>query len=224
VFGSGGFSAFAGQPSAFGLGAGASTTTPQTTGGSVFGQSSFGTPATQTQTSVFGAPAPAQSAFGASVPSAFGQPQGPVSAFAGSAFPLNTTNTNPQSGSGSVFGPGGGTSGSVFSSSNNQMSTPFAPQTNQPTSAFAPIQAQPPSALSTASQPLSAFPSQIKPPPAGPPDFLNAKSTYRPGLTPYDQLPDGYINMIPPKAMEAFKSQRFEWGKVPDWIPPKELR
>jgi nucleoporin NUP42 len=60
---------------------------------------------------------------------------------------------------------------------------------------------------------------------AGPPDFANAKSGYQPGATPYDQqLPPNYISVLPPLVLEAFKGQKFEWGKVPEWVPPLELR
>jgi nucleoporin NUP42 len=51
------------------------------------------------------------------------------------------------------------------------------------------------------------------------------KATYRPGITPYDsQLPPNYVEMVPSVAVEAFKSKKFEWGKIPEWVPPIEFR
>jgi len=192
-------------------------------GGSAFGQSAFGNP--PAARSVFGAPALTQntpvSAFGA--PSVFGalaQPQpGTTSAF-------GTFNASPNS-SGYAFGPGG-SAGGPFSNS-NQVVSPFAPRSqNQPTSVFAPTQ---PSSGIVPQQPTPSFLSQ-RPGPSlptkaqpGPPDFVNAKSTYKPGLDKYDSLlPDNYMQSLPKTAKEAFESQKFEWGKVPEWIPPKELR
>ena len=63
-------------------------------------------------------------------------------------------------------------------------------------------------------------------PVVGPPDFANAKSGYQPGATPYDQqLPSNYMNVVlPPLVLEAFKGPKFEWGNVPEWVPPLELR
>jgi nucleoporin NUP42 len=31
-------------------------------------------------------------------------------------------------------------------------------------------------------------------------------------------------DVLPPSVLEAFKGQKFEWGKVPEWVPPLELR
>ena len=36
------------------------------------------------------------------------------------------------------------------------------------------------------------------------------------------QLPSNYTTILPGLAMEAFKVPKFEWGKVPEWIPPVE--
>jgi nucleoporin NUP42 len=203
----GGFSAFANanqQPSSFGAGA------ANGGGGSgAFGQSGFGTTPAQ-GTSVFGAPAPVTSAFGStntSTTSAFGQ-----SAFGQTSQPSAF----------SAFGQntGGGT--------NNAISAFGQPQ--QTTSAFTSSRSQSQSNAFQQTQPdlpASSTPSIAKPAPAakGPPDFLNAPSTFRPGLTPYDsQLPPNYTTILPGLAMEAFKATKFEWGKVPEWIPPVELR
>jgi len=54
---------------------------------------------------------------------------------------------------------------------------------------------------------------------------LNAKKAYKPGSTPYDQqLPQKYGEMLPKTVVEAFKAVRFEWGKVPEWVPPLDMR
>jgi len=37
-------------------------------------------------------------------------------------------------------------------------------------------------------------------------------------------LPDNYMQLLPEAVKAAFESDKFEWGKVPEWIPPKELR
>jgi nucleoporin NUP42 len=240
AFGGGGFSAFSGQPSAFG--AGATNTPAAQAGGSVFGQSTFGAApaAVPAQTSVFGAPV-TTSAFGA--PSAFGvlSPQQPVSAFGGTAFgaqtrsqPVSAFNTQNQS----TPLP------NTFSNLANAASSAFAPQ--PASSAFGGLSSTslevPKVASAFSAQPLSAFPmsspSTSSSFPAansnnnkgksvvGPPDFANAKSGYQPGATPYDQqLPPDYMSaVLPPLVLETFKAQKFEWGKVPEWVPPLELR
>ncbi|THH14183.1 hypothetical protein EW146_g6130 [Bondarzewia mesenterica] len=59
----------------------------------------------------------------------------------------------------------------------------------------------------------------------GPPDFANAKSTYKPGLDKYDVLlPSDYLSLIPKSARDAFEATRFDWGNVPEWVPPTEMR
>ena len=61
----------------------------------------------------------------------------------------------------------------------------------------------------------------------GKPDFEAALAVIRgkPGLDKYDALlPENYIDLIPKKAREAFEAKKFEWGNIPEWIPPKELR
>lgn len=213
-----GFSAFATQPAAFGATAASAAPQPAS---SVFGQPSFGTSAQPV--SAFGNPAPAASAFGSTQPTSIA----PVSAF---GVPINST-------TGSVFAPSG--TGNVFSQPSAFVtapaSNPFMQQQQQPPppqqpSPFAPTNpsfgAQFFPVDSSFSQPSSVYVG-TKPPPAvaGPPDFVNAKSTYQPGKTPYDsQLPPDYIQKIPARALEAFKSKNFTWGEVPDWIPPLEMR
>jgi nucleoporin NUP42 len=47
----------------------------------------------------------------------------------------------------------------------------------------------------------------------------------KPGVTPYDSLlPPQYAALLPGSVVDAFKSQKFEFGKVPEWVPPVELR
>ncbi|KAK0443935.1 uncharacterized protein EV420DRAFT_1575548 [Desarmillaria tabescens] len=61
---------------------------------------------------------------------------------------------------------------------------------------------------------------------SAPPDFSTKSfSLYKPGRSPYDQLlPQNYLEMVSEEAKEAFKADKFQWDKVPDWIPPAELR
>jgi len=74
----------------------------------------------------------------------------------------------------------------------------------------------------TTSAPVTTAP---KKPKSGPPDFQNAPSKYKPGANKYDALlPDNYIDLLPASAREAFEAKSFEWGKVPEWIPPLNLR
>ena len=50
---------------------------------------------------------------------------------------------------------------------------------------------------------------------------------YRPGASKYDDmLPPNYMELVPKEAMEQFRSEseKFEWAKIPEWVPPKELR
>ena len=46
-----------------------------------------------------------------------------------------------------------------------------------------------------------------------------------PGSTPFDaQLPADYLTKLPEHVLAAFKAAKFELGKIPEWVPPKELR
>ncbi|KAF8237897.1 hypothetical protein L208DRAFT_1355643 [Tricholoma matsutake] len=236
AFGGGGFSAFSGQPSAFGAGATSTPASQANPGGSIFGQSAFSaTPAAApSQTpSVFGAPA-TTSAFGA--PSVFGAlaPQ-PVSAFGGSAFgtqaqtqPVSAFNTqnnptsNPSNTISSAFANPPASASAFGGSSSLEVPKVASAFSAQPLSAFP---------MSSPSTSLSSFPAANRnndkgKSVAGPPDFVNAKSSYQPGATPYDeQLPPNYTTaVLPQSVLETFKGQKFEWGKVPEWIPPLELR
>jgi nucleoporin NUP42 len=51
------------------------------------------------------------------------------------------------------------------------------------------------------------------------------KSVFKPGSTPYDQqIPSNYKETLPKSVVKAFESQNFEWGEVPEWVPPVEIR
>jgi nucleoporin NUP42 len=208
----GGFSAFAGQPTTFGLNA---------TVGSVFGSAPSGN--TWTSGAVTTQASTATTAF--DTPSSFGvltQSTGPTSAFGGSTFTLN------QNAAESVFGsngaaPAGAPTTSFSSQEQNQpqSSVPAAQEQPRKTSAFGfPSQ-----------QPASVFSSQTAAPLAPPkpatslPNFSTGTQAYRPGLDKYDALlPDNYLQILPKTTREAFESKKFVWGKIPEWIPPKELR
>lgn len=57
------------------------------------------------------------------------------------------------------------------------------------------------------------------------PDFANAVYNYRPNLIPHDsKLPPNYMELLPEGTLAAFQAMRFEWGKVPMWVPPVEVR
>ncbi|KAF8165892.1 hypothetical protein B0H34DRAFT_787201 [Crassisporium funariophilum] len=198
---SGAFSAFANTGNAPAAGG-----QPSAFGGSVFGQPSFGQPVPAASA----APAPSAPVFG--TPSAFGQqPSAPVSAFGDAS----TTASNP------TFGQ------SAFGNAN------AAAQAASGTSAFGNPSAFGDASNSTQSQNLSAFAptapsismemkSSVS---SGPPDFAITKSPYKPGSTPYDhQLPPKYAQLLPKSAMEAFQSVKFDWGTVPEWVPPLEVR
>lgn len=73
---------------------------------------------------------------------------------------------------------------------------------------------------------MTVTPSSEKPA-SGMPDFASAKLTARmkPGADRYlDLFPNDYNEMIPADVKAAFTRAKFEWGKIPDWIPPEEVR
>jgi len=37
-------------------------------------------------------------------------------------------------------------------------------------------------------------------------------------------LPENYVEILPEVARAAFTAERFEWGGVPEWVPPREVR
>ncbi|KAG7097553.1 hypothetical protein E1B28_004891 [Marasmius oreades] len=221
---SGGFASFtnpSGQATAFGAAAAAPSTTTSAFG--TGGSTGFATSSSGPVTSAFGSQA-SNNVFGSSMSGA------PPSAFGSSATPAST----------SAFG-----SPSVFGST--AMPTNAAPVSSvfgapAPVSAFGVAgQAAAPSAFDSS----SAFGSNTSmsfgssgggfgAPPAAPkkslssvPDFKSAMSqSYVQGKCPYDsQLPANYLSEVVPKnVIELFKAEKFEWGKVPDWIPPLELR
>jgi nucleoporin NUP42 len=60
-------------------------------------------------------------------------------------------------------------------------------------------------------------------PPAG--KSARTKSVFKPGSTPYDQqIPPNYKEALPKSVVQAFESQKFEWGDIPEWVPPVEVR
>jgi nucleoporin NUP42 len=251
----GGFSAFAGPgPSAFATAA--TTTSPTTTPGSVFGQSAFSGPGggAQPGQSVFGTTNSTSTNSAFARPSAFGSTPGP--GFGGQTSPFNVTNNPP-----SAFGQPPPTSAFAQTPTATSTSTtsPFgAPTPNtsafgQPTSAFGQPAAasafgqkattsafgQSNSAFGAAAPAQQSAFGQVMSPvsqgsPTSPlkphakstaPDFANAKSTFRPGLDPYDTLlPADYSSLLPDDVREAFAASRFSWDNVPDWIPPMDMR
>lgn len=73
---------------------------------------------------------------------------------------------------------------------------------------------------------MTVTPSSEKPA-SGMPDFARAKAAARmkPGADRYlGLLPNDYNEMIPADVKVAFMDVKFEWGKIPDWIPPEEVR
>jgi nucleoporin NUP42 len=37
-------------------------------------------------------------------------------------------------------------------------------------------------------------------------------------------IPPNYGDLLPVEMKQAFEAETFEWGKIPDWIPPPSLR
>jgi hypothetical protein len=59
------------------------------------------------------------------------------------------------------------------------------------------------------------------------PDFEAARQQggARPGVDKHDGfLPQNYLDLLPPAARAAFEAAAFEWGNVPEMVPPIELR
>ena len=102
------------------------------------------------------------------------------------------------------------------------MNSPFGAQ---PTvSAFSNSNAFQPSAFSAFGSTQNQS-TKSDPPKSGPPDFQNAPSKYKPGVCRYDEaLPPNYLEILPADVKAAFEAPKFEWGKVPEWIPPVSLR
>jgi nucleoporin NUP42 len=229
----GGFAAFAKQPTPFGLAASA----PQPTGGSAFGQPAFGAPsafAAPLQAQQQQQPPQAQSAFGT-----FGQPTASPFAPTQSAFAAPSMQSQPF----------GNTAITAFETVQPpQQTTAFSAFRPLSTTA-SPFAAQPQSSgfsASASAAPSSVFGAPLHPPATtgqgsatGTPDFMRvielgmqqlsgpARNTalYKAGSSPYDGLlgPD-YAQSVPKEAVEAFKSKTFELGKVPECLPPLEMR
>ncbi|KAF8510727.1 hypothetical protein BU17DRAFT_55166, partial [Hysterangium stoloniferum] len=88
-------------------------------------------------------------------------------------------------------------------------------QTSQPTSVFA-APAQPTSSFSSVTKPVSAF---------GQSAFDHASFSFENSKDLCTMLlPPNYLDIIPKAAKDAFASQEFQWGHVPEWAPPMEMR
>ncbi|TFY53223.1 hypothetical protein EVG20_g10215 [Dentipellis fragilis] len=82
----------------------------------------------------------------------------------------------------------------------------------------------PPPAPAPAPAPVPAAPSSKL---SGRPDFEAARVTIKakPGLDKYDALlPPNYTQLLPKTVREAFEAPKFEWGNIPEWVPPVEMR
>lgn len=220
---------------------------------SVFGQQSQPTSAfgqSSQATTGFGQPSNPTSAFGQAPPTT--SPFGQSSLIKPASSPFGSTSVFGNTGSGgfSAFAsqpsgfsaaastgvPSAAASGSVFGQPTFSAAAPA--QLAQAQSAF-PSAIQPtfgpslaPASTLAASSPMSAFPTgspfggMAKPSSTGP-DFALAKSRVRPKLDGdrfTSLLPPNYSDILPADVKAAFVSEKFEWGKIPEWIPPKEVR
>ncbi|KAF8433020.1 hypothetical protein L210DRAFT_3650092 [Boletus edulis BED1] len=214
--------------------------------------SAFGQPSQPT--SAFSQPSQPASAFSQSPQSAFGQPSQPAfgqsslikpasgafgatggggfSTFASqpSAFTSGTpaTGTTPAQ---SAFG----TAPPVQSAFGTALSAPkSSPGTSQPSpfgTSFSntlsvSVLPSPGGNTAFATSPMTVTPSAEKPA-SGVPDFASAKLVARmkPGADRYlALLPNDYEEVIPADVKAAFAGTKFEWGKIPDWIPPEGVR
>ncbi|KZS91362.1 hypothetical protein SISNIDRAFT_487682 [Sistotremastrum niveocremeum HHB9708] len=200
----------------------ASTSTPPTAPASVFGSggSGFGnTGQTPIQPRPFGAPAPSApfgSPFSQAQPQASAPAQAPSSVFGTpSAFPSSST----------AFGQTPAPSTSVFGQ------TAPAPPTNnvfgQPSNTTtSSVFGQPAPPPQPAASPFAPIPSQPPPPP---PAAAAPRPTtqFIPASDPYiATLPKDYLQSLPKEVRAAFESDSFDWNglRVPEWVPPTELR
>ena len=210
---SGAFSAFNSAGSTGAFGGGGNNTTPAA-GGSAFSAfasqpSAFSLAAQNAPTagSAFGQPSFGQPVTGASVPtttSVFGNPApGPTSVFgAPSAFGILSQQPQPQQ---------------PVQQEQQQQTAPVWPSGADNT-AFKT------GTIAAASQYSSPFGA---PTPSIPPPTKSAriKSIYQPGSTPYDQqIPPNYKEALPKTVVQAFEKPKFEWGCVPEWVPPVDVR
>jgi len=173
-------------------------------------QSAFGQPQSQAP-SVFSAlSAQSRSGFGASSLNN-SQPSSAFTPLSNPANPLNAPSSfNPLESLGPsgafVDGPGGPITNDAT------MASPFTPTFSSSSGAATTTNA-------SSTNPLTH--------PKTKPDFarLLTKVRAKPGYTPYDSLlgPE-YAKMVPQRVMEVFMKDRFEFGQVPDWVPPLEVR
>ncbi|KAL4076389.1 hypothetical protein V8B97DRAFT_1922232 [Scleroderma yunnanense] len=199
-------------PSAFGQ-------APQTT--SLFGQSSLIKPAS----GPFSSTTPNSGAFG-------NTSNGGFSAFASQPSGFSVTSASPTgASSASVFGQS-----SFVTAPPAQTAQTQSPFTSAMQSAFGPSST--PTSMLAVPSPMSAFPSGspfaaspttggARKPPSNGPDFALAKSRVRPkhdGDRFSTLLPPNYSDILPGDVKVAFASDKFEWGRIPEWIPPKEVR
>jgi len=162
----------------------------------------FGTPSTfgtRPMSSPFGPQASSQPAFGqaSQLVSPFGQqqqPAAPVSAFAQTAQPQPT---------------------SVFA----QVAT------TQPTSVFAQAATTQPTSAFTQAAPAPAATSVFGRQATNPPSVFGGSGFSQPPKDPFAPLlPPNYLEILPQTVREAFGKDEFEWGNIPEWIPPVESR
>ncbi|KAI6040414.1 hypothetical protein EDC04DRAFT_1509418 [Pisolithus marmoratus] len=216
-------STFGQAPSALGQSPQTTSTFDQAQSAPAFGQSSLIKPGTGAFGSTTTGPSPFGTLRGGGGFSAFsGQPSGfaaaaPAtgSAFGQAAFPAAVTaqSIQPQSAFAptaplqSAFGP---SSASAFGNAPSTLPVP------SPMSAFPTASLMTPSQTTASGKPSS-----------GAPDFALAKSRIqcKPEADRFlAQLPPNYFDIIPSDVRAAFESDKFEWGKIPEWIPPKEVR
>ncbi|KAG1735458.1 hypothetical protein EDB19DRAFT_1724599 [Suillus lakei] len=151
---------------------------------------------TQVQ-SAFSSAAPAQSAFSSATPSpsAFGSTPSAPSAIGGSSVALQ-----------SAFGSAPTTS--AFGS----------------TGAGAPSFGVAAPVVATAfTTPMATTPTDASKPSASAPGFSRSKIQIKPDRYAA-LLPPNYMDLLPADVKAAFAAEKFEWGKIPEWIPPKEVR
>ena len=191
--------------------------------GSTFGNNQT-TPAANTGSGGFSAFATQPSAFNlaAQTPpttgSTFGQPSFGQPAPAATFVPTST----------SVFGNPGPAPASVFGtpSAFGVLSQPQQPSQQQQQTAAPVLQSDNNNSFGTTPHYNSTFgtPATQSIPPTTT-KSSRTKSVFKPGSTPYDeQIPSNYKETLPKSAVQAFESQNFEWGEVPEWVPPIEVR
>ena len=211
---SGAFSAFNNTESAFG-----NKTTPDTNTGSGGGFSAFATQpssfslaakTTPTVGSTFGQPSfgqPAPATFAPTSPSVFGNPApAPTSVF-GTPSAFGVLSQPPQPGQQEQQQQQ--TAAPVWPSNNNNNSFRTDPNPNPNTTHYNSTFGTP----MTQSNPSTTTKSS------------RTRSVFKPGSTPYDQqIPSNYKEELPKSVVQAFESQNFEWGEVPECVPPVEVR